>query len=80
MENKEYTPYKTNGINIFKKTFTIYMKLINDCFDLSMEEDRNKIKEIINMNEILFALENFKINIELKTEFLRYIRKKYDRY
>ena len=75
MENKEYTPYKTNGINIFKKTFTIYMKLINDCFDLSMEEDRNKIKEIINMNEILFALENFKINIELKTEFLRYIRK-----
>ena len=75
LENDEHFMNKTNGINIYKKAFSTYMKLINDCFDFSVEEDRKNITEIIDINEIIYALENYKLNINIKTEFMRYIRK-----
>ena len=62
---------------IITKIFSSYMKLINNCFDMSIEEDRKKVKEIINIDDIINALKNnnCNINIDLKTEFLRFIRK-----
>ena len=75
IENKESILHKNNGTNILSKIFATYMKLINVCFDFSVEDDRKKIKEIIDINEILYAIENYKLTLELKTEFLRYVRK-----
>ena len=73
--SKESILHKNNGTNILYKIFATYMKLINVCFDFSIEEDRKKIKEVIDINEIIYALENYKLTLELKTEFIRYIRK-----
>ena len=75
IENKEAILHKNNGTNILSKIFATYMKLINLCFDFSIEEDRKRIKELIDISEIIYALENYKLTFELKTEFIRYIRK-----
>ena len=75
-ESLENSSNKTGEINnTLSKTFSTYMKLINNCFDISLEEDRKKIKDIINIDDIIYALENYNLNIDLKTEFLRFIRK-----
>ena len=76
-ENQEQPTNNEEEITMIKKTFSTYMRLVNNCFDFTIEEDRKKIKEIINVKDILFSLENYnmKINIETKTEFLRFIRK-----
>ena len=58
-----------------QKSFVIYIKLINDCFDFSIETDRKKIQEIINIDKIIFGLQYYKINLDLRTEFLRLLRK-----
>jgi len=61
--------------NILQKSFVIYIKLINDCFDFSIPQDIKKIEDIININKVIFALKNYKINLDLRTEFLRLLRK-----
>ena len=61
--------------NILKKNFVIYIKLINNCFDFSIETDRKKIEEMININKVIFSLIHYKINLDLRTEFLRLIKK-----
>jgi len=61
--------------NILQKSFVIYIKLINDCFDFSIPQDVKKIEDIINVNKVIFALKNYKINLDLRTEFLRLLRK-----
>ena len=78
LENQENSSnINSDEINIITKIFSSYMKLINNCFDMSIEEDRRKIKEIINMDNIINVLKNNNgnLNIDLKTEFLRFIRK-----
>ena len=60
---------------ILQKIFVIYIKLINDCFDFSIPQDINKIVDIINIDRVIFALKNYKINLDLRTEFLRLLRK-----
>ena len=75
LENKGESSNNNNELNIIKKTFSTYLKLINNCFDISMEEDRKKIKEMIDINDIINTLENYNVDIDLKTEFLRFIRK-----
>ena len=67
--------YEFQKNNILKKTFLIFIKLINDCFDFSLENDRKNIVEIIDVKMIIFALKNYKINLDLRTEFLRFLRK-----
>ena len=61
--------------NYLTKSFVIYLKLINNCFDFSIEEDRKKIEEIINIDKVIFALQQYRINLDLRTEFLRLLRK-----
>ena len=61
--------------NKFQKCFFIYLKLINNCFDFTIETDKNKIEEIINVDKIIYALQNNKIDLDLRTEFLRLLRK-----
>ena len=51
------------------------MKLINDCFDFALENDRKNIMEIIDIKQIIFSLKNYKITLDLRTEFLRFLRK-----
>ena len=72
-KNKYLNTFK--GKNLIKKVFTLYMKLINDCFDFSIEEDRKKIKDIITTEKVMYALKTHNINLELRTEFLRFLRK-----
>ena len=57
------------------KSFIIFIKLINNCFDFSLEIDRKQILEIISEDKVIFALNNYKINLDLRTEFLRFLRK-----
>ena len=61
--------------NILKRSIFIFMKLINDCFDFSLEVDRKKIEEMINVDKVIFSLRNYKINLDLRTEFMRFLRK-----
>jgi hypothetical protein len=53
----------------------IFIKLINDCFDFSLEADRKKISEIINIDKVIFALHFYKLKLDLRTELLRLSRK-----
>ena len=61
--------------NILNRSIFIFIKLINDCFDFSLEEDRKKIKEMIDVNKVIFSLKNYKISLDLRTEFMRFLRK-----
>ena len=61
--------------SFLQKSFTIFIKLINDCFDFSLESDRKKIEEIINIDKVIFSLQFYKLNLDLRTEFLRFLRK-----
>jgi hypothetical protein len=73
-KNKNSFGFNFYQRSILKKTFLIFIKLINDCFDFSIEIDRKKIEEMINRDKIIFALKNYKINLDLRTEFIRFLR------
>ena len=57
-QNKNSFNFNFYQRSILKKTFLIFIKLINDCFDFSIEIDRKKIEEMINRDKIIFALKN----------------------
>ena len=57
--------------NILNRSIFIFIKLINDCFDFSLEEDRKKIKEMIDVNKVIFSLKNYKISLDLRTELFK---------
>ena len=61
--------------NILKKAFLLFIKLINNCFDFSIDSDRQKINELLNVEKIIFALKHYKLSLDLRTEFLRFLRK-----
>ena len=61
--------------SFLQKSFLIFIKLINDCFDFSLEADRKKISEIINIDKVIFALHFYKLKLDLRTELLRLSRK-----
>ena len=74
-ENNGAKEYEFFEKSILLKCFVIYIKLINNCFYFSIETDRKKIEDLINIDKIIFALQNYKINLDLRTEFLRFLRK-----
>ena len=74
-KNKNNFNFNFYQRSILKKTFLIFIKLINDCFDFSIEIDRKKIEEMVDINKIIFALKNYKINLDLRTEFIRFLRR-----
>ena len=74
-KNKNYLYFDFYKRSILKKSFLIFIKLINNCFDFSIEIDRKKIGEIIKADKVIFALKNYKINLDLRTEFIRFLRK-----
>ena len=61
--------------NILNRSIFIFIKLINDCFDFSLEEDRKKIEEMIKVDKVIFSLKNYKISLDLRAEFMRLLRK-----
>jgi len=61
--------------SFLQKSFIIFIKLINDCFDFSLETDRKKVQEMINIEKVIFSLQFYKLNLDLRTEFLRLLRK-----
>ena len=74
-KNKNSLGFDFYKRSILKKSFLIFIKLINNCFDFSIEIDRKKIGEIIKADKVIFALKNYKINLDLRTEFIRFLRK-----
>ena len=58
-----------------KVIFLIIMKIINDIFDFNLENEREMINNIINIDDIIFALLNFSLKLNERTEFIRFIRK-----
>ena len=61
--------------DIYEKALLIYMKLINDIFDFTNEEDKKRIIHIIKTDNIFDLLKKYNINLALRTEFIKYIRK-----
>ena len=61
--------------NILKNVFLLFIKLINNCFDFSIDSDRQKINEILNVEKVIFALKHYRLSLDLRTEFLRFLRK-----
>ena len=54
-----------------------YIKIINDIFDFTNEKEKKNVINIINPEEVSFSLKNSNITLNLRTEFLRFIRKIY---
>ena len=59
----------------YLKSFLSYMKIINNIFDFTNEDDKNKALKIIKPEKIMDYLKDFTINLNLRAELLKYIRK-----
>ena len=82
--NKEYKlayaflKNKSNGREddeITEKSFLSYIKIVNDIFDFTIEKDKKNICYILKPEKFIFALKNYNMHLNLRTELLRYIRK-----
>ena len=62
-------------VNSIYNVFLIYIKLINDIFDFSLEKERKIITRIINVDILIFGLSNFVLNLDERSEYIRFIRK-----
>ena len=59
----------------FDKCFLSYIKLINSVFDFTNEENKNDAANILNVEKAIYAIKYYNIGLDLRTEFLKYIRK-----
>ena len=66
-----------NEKNDFEKIIYYFIKIINDIFDFTNEEEKNKALFIFNPQKIINALKSYDLELNLRTEFLKYIRKIY---
>ena len=55
--------------------FLIMIRIINDIFDFTLENEREMINNIINIDDIIFALLNHSLRLRERTEFIRFSRK-----
>ena len=55
----------------------IFMKIINDIFDFTNDENKITVSNLIKPEKVIYTLKNFTLSLNLRTEFLRYIRKLY---
>ena len=69
------TKNQFNENNIIKNSFNIYIKLLNDVFDFSINRERRKVKNIIDINQVIYLLKYNKLSINIRTEFLKFSRK-----
>ena len=61
--------------NKFDNCFLSYMKLINNVFDFTNEENKTDAIGIINPEKVIYAIKYYNLNLDLRTELLKYIRK-----
>jgi hypothetical protein len=81
--NNEYKIFKNfydNKANLkedvkFDKCLLSYIKLINNVFDFTNEENKSDATNIINPEKVIYAIKYYNLNLDMRTEFLKYIRK-----
>ena len=73
----EKSKIKEEEVQNIDNCFLIFMKIINDIFDFTNNEDKNVIMNLINPEKVIYTLKSFNLSLSLRTEFLRYIRKIY---
>ena len=81
--NNEYKIFKTffdNKANLkedpkFDKCLLSYIKLINNVFDFTDEENKSDSTNIIYPEKVIYAIKYYNLNLDMRTEFLKYIRK-----
>ena len=61
--------------NKFDKCLLSYIKIINSVFDFTNEDNKNDATNIINPEKVIYAIKYYNLNLNLRTEFLKYIRK-----
>ena len=59
----------------FDKCLLSFIKLINNVFDFTNEANKNDAINILNPEKAIYAIKYYNINLDLRTEFLKYIRK-----
>ena len=59
----------------FDQCLLSYMKLVNNIFDFTNEENKYDAINIVNSERAIYALKYYNINLKLRTEFLIFIRK-----
>ena len=52
-----------------------YIKLINSVFDFTNEENKTDATNIIQPEKAIYAIKYYNLNLDMRTEFLKYIRK-----
>ena len=73
----EKSKIKEEEIHSIDNCVLIFMKVINDIFDFTNDEDKNLIMNLIKPEKVIYTLKSFNIPLNLRTELLRYIRKLY---
>ena len=59
----------------FDKCLLSFIKLINNVFDFTNEGNKNEATNILNPEKAIYAIKYYNINLDLRTELLKYIRK-----
>ena len=73
----EKAKIKLEDVHNIDDCLLIFMKIINDIFDFTNDEDKNLVMNLIKPEKVIYTLKSFNISLNLRTEFLRYIRKLY---
>ena len=68
---------KNKEDDINEKTLLIFTKIINNIFDFTNEKDKKRVTDILKPEKIINSLQNYNIKLNLRTEFIKYIRKIY---
>ena len=59
----------------FDKCFLSFIKIINNVYDFTNESNKNETTNILNPEKAIYAIKYYNMNLDLRTEFLKYIRK-----
>lgn len=71
------TTYSQHEDEKLEETFYLYVKLINASFDSKIKEDIEMISKTINTEDVSQILKVAKLQLPMRTEFLRFIRKNF---
>ena len=71
------TTYSQHEDPLLEESFCIYLKLINASYDSKIKDDIETISKIINTEDVGQILKVAKLQLPMRTEFLRFIRKNF---
>ena len=69
--------YSQHEDPLLEESFCIYLKLINASYDSKIKDDIETISKIINTEDVGQILKVAKLQLPMRTEFLRFIRKNF---